>query len=269
MTPDIREINAASVVTVYKKFLEGFKKESEKEDQADKADTHEAAGLFRVGELIKDIKVAMLTVRKTDGSLHSCPMMTLGNKFDRTLWFFTAANSCKSHEVEKDSEVNVSYADPLSNCYVSVSGRAKLVHDPARMADLWIPLAKTWFPQGLEDPNLSLLQVTVERAEYWDTAAGMTVVLFQLAKSLLSGRLFHWHGHGFGHGFGTNHELIELETVANHALPEEKLPENVVELDAKNTNEPAPAKPHGNRGQGPGSPRSGSANKPRAGHKRN
>lgn len=175
--------------------------------------THEAAMLSKLNELIKHIKVAMLTMRMPDGSLHSCPMMTQGKRFDRNLWFFVAASSCKGQEAEKDCPVNVSYADPSASRFVSVSGRAKLVRERSKLQELWTPLAKAWFPKGLDDPELSLMQVSVERAEYWDTPASNTVTLLQLAKLLLTGRTYQ--------GEGATHERIQIEPPRSQAAPKD------------------------------------------------
>ncbi len=189
-----------------KKMVEEFQREPGEGAQ-------EAVMLAKLGELIRNIKVAMLTTRNSDGTLHSYPMMTQGKRFDRNLWFFTSASSHKCLEVENDCSVNVSYADPSANRYVSVSGRARLVREREKLEALWSPLMKAWFPKGIDDPDLSLLQVTIERAEYWDAPAGNAVTLFQLAKSLLTGRPYQ--------GELTTHERIELEPSARSAPPPE------------------------------------------------
>ena len=190
-----------------KKMVEEFQKEAGEGAQ-------EAVMLAKLGELIRNIKVAMLTTRDSDGTLHSYPMMTQGKRFDRNLWFFTSASSHKCLEVENDCGVNVSYADPSANRYVSVSGRARLVREREKLEALWSPLMKAWFPKGIDDPDLSLLQVTIERAEYWDAPAGNAVTLFQLAKSLLTGRPYQ--------GELTAHERIELEPAAKSATTPER-----------------------------------------------
>src|SRR5689334_858328 len=53
----------------------------------------------KLGELIKDIKFAMLTTVEPDGSLHSRPMATQEVEFDGDLWFFTGASTAKVDEV--------------------------------------------------------------------------------------------------------------------------------------------------------------------------
>jgi general stress protein 26 len=55
--------------------------------------------IARIRELIKDIRVAMLTTIAQDGSLHSRPMMTQEAEFDGTLWSLTGQDTAKAGEV--------------------------------------------------------------------------------------------------------------------------------------------------------------------------
>jgi len=151
--------------------------------QADRADA-----ITTLGELIKDIKFAMLTTVEDDGSLRSRPMGTQQAEFDGDLWFFTGAGSAKAGEIQRDRQVNVSYADTDHQRYVSVSGSAQLVRDRAKIEELWNPIFKAWFPNGLDDPDLALLKVTVERAEYWDSPSSKVVQLYGFVKAVATGK---------------------------------------------------------------------------------
>src|SRR5690349_5444959 len=142
----------------------------------------------KIRDLIKGIRFAMLTTVDTDGSLRSRPMATQEAEFDGELWFFTGASSPKVDEVERDHRVNVSYAAPDDNTYVSVSGTARMVRDKAKAKELWNPALKAWFPEGLDDPDLALLRVRVEKAEYWDSPSSKMVQLYGLAKAMLTGK---------------------------------------------------------------------------------
>lgn len=142
----------------------------------------------KLRELIKDIKIAMLTTTEADGTLRSRPMGTQQTEFDGDLWFFTGKSSGKVAEIQHDQHVNVSYADPGDNRYVSVSGRAELIDDKAKEKELWNPFIKAWFPQGLDDPDLTLLKVKVESAEYWDAPSSTMVNLVGFAKAVLTGK---------------------------------------------------------------------------------
>ncbi len=144
----------------------------------------------KLHSLIKDIKFTMMTTAMPDGSLRSRPMATHpdDDKFNGTLWFFTDDHSAKVHELLADTHVNLSYADPAKNDYVSVTGRATLVKDKAKAKELWNPLYKAWFPQGLEDPHLALIRVDVDQAEYWDSPNSKMVQLAGFVKALVTGR---------------------------------------------------------------------------------
>ncbi len=141
----------------------------------------------KLASLIKDIKFAMFTTVHEDGSLHSRPMATQQQEFDGSLWFFTRADSSKVEDARRERHVNVSYASPDDQKYVSVSGIAEIVRDRAKMQELWNPIYKAWFPKGLEDPEIALLRVDVEGAEYWDTPSGKMVQLIGYVKAMVTG----------------------------------------------------------------------------------
>ena len=122
----------------------------------------------RLALMIEGIKVAMLTTISPDGSLRSRPMATLPVEFDGTLWFFTNADSPKVGEVQLEQHVNVSYDDWDDHRYVSISGRATLIQERQKLEESWVPHLLTWFPLGLEDPQLALLKIVAESWEFWD-----------------------------------------------------------------------------------------------------
>ena len=142
----------------------------------------------KLGSLIKDVRICMLTTVDTDGHLHSRPMAAQQVEFDGDLWFLTGKSTCKASEVKYDSHVNVSFADTSDNKYVSVSGRARLLDDRKKIEELWNPLYKAWFPKGLDDPDITLLKIEVTRAEYWDSPNGTVTYLAGLAKALVTGQ---------------------------------------------------------------------------------
>lgn len=150
------------------------------------ATPHKQLEKFR--ELIKDIDVAMLVTETSDGSLRSRPMVTQASDFDGDLWFFTDQNSAKVLEIQADRRVNISYADPRSQKFISVSGVAELSTDREKIKELWNPFAKAWFPAGPDDPRLALLRVHPTMAEYWDSASGWTVTVAGMVKAVTTGK---------------------------------------------------------------------------------
>ncbi len=142
----------------------------------------------KLSKLIHGIKIAMMTTADTDGSLRSRPMATQSKEFDGTLWFFSGKSSHKTAELDADHRVNLSYSDPSSSKYVSVSGTGRLVQDKAKAEEMWNPAYKAWFPKGLEDPDLCLLQVTPTQAEYWDTPGSIIVHAIGFVKAVATGQ---------------------------------------------------------------------------------
>jgi general stress protein 26 len=147
----------------------------------------DAQATAKLAELIKDIRIAMLTTVAPDGALRSRPMATQEESFDGDLWFFTSDDSPKTDEIAQEHQVNLSYADPKQNRYVSISGTGVITRNPVKARELWKPILKAWFPRGLEDPHLALLHVQVEHAEYWDAPSSKMVQLYGLAKAAISG----------------------------------------------------------------------------------
>jgi general stress protein 26 len=80
--------------------------------------------------------------------------------------------------------VSISYSDPDSQTYVSVTGIADVVSDHQKMRELWKPVLKNWFPLELKDPKLALLKISIEKAETWDTSSNKMVCLFEIVRSL-------------------------------------------------------------------------------------
>ena len=150
-------------------------------------DTH-SEDMKHLFDLIKDIKFAMLTTVDDGGSLRSRPMANRqAETFDGALWFFTHASAHKTEEVRREHQVNVSFADPDSQNYVSISGTAELSRDQAKIDELWTPVTKAWFPKGKDDADTALLKITIAKAEFWDAPSGAMAHLIGLAKGAVTG----------------------------------------------------------------------------------
>ena len=148
-----------------------------------------ADDLQKLRELVKDIDFCMLTTVDETGDLHSRPMSSNGD-IDQNgdIWFFTSASSHKVSEIEKLPKVNVSFADPDNQHYISISGTAQLVRDRNKIDELWRPEFKMWFPEGKDDPDVALLRVNLEKAEYWDSPSSTVGFMLSFVSSLVTGK---------------------------------------------------------------------------------
>jgi general stress protein 26 len=137
-------------------------------------------------ELIRGIRVALLTSVDIDGRFHTRPLQTMEVGTDRKLWFFTAWGSPKVRELHEDVRVSVAYADPAKHAYVAITGAAALLHDPLKAKELWSIEQRAYYPDGPADARLALLRVDIEQAEYW-LAPGPVSYLVAAARAALTG----------------------------------------------------------------------------------
>lgn len=152
---------------------------------------NESNDIEKLAKIIKSVNIAMLTTAMPDGSLRSRPMATQKAQFDgRELWFFTDLDAAKVEEIAAEHHVNVSYADPDKQRYASVSGMATLVRDRAKAKELWSPGVKAWFPGGVDDPNLAMLRVRVQYAEFWEAPPSKVVQAVGFVKAITTGKRY-------------------------------------------------------------------------------
>jgi general stress protein 26 len=153
--------------------------------------THDpSADRERLWELIKDIRFAMLTTRHGNGHLHSRPMTTQNGRIDEddSLWFFMSRSSETVKDLAAEPGVNVAYANPDDDSYVSVSGEGSVVEDAARKHALWNKTTEAWFPKGVDDPDLALVQVRITHADFWDVKSNKMTQLYKMAKAAVTGK---------------------------------------------------------------------------------
>ena len=145
-----------------------------------------AEALARVAELVEDIDFAMLTTIDGDGNLVSRPMSTRQMDSAGDIWFFTAEDTEKVDEAQQHPDVGLSYCDAKGMRYVSVAGTATVVHDRAKMEELYSASLEIWFADGLETPGIALLRVTPTVTEFWEPAKGKIAMAAGALKSLVT-----------------------------------------------------------------------------------
>jgi len=146
-------------------------------------DRSEAIG--KIAALIHGTKIAMLTTRSGQ-RLHSRPMATQKADFEGDVWFLSREESEKIDEIAHGAMVNLTYVNSDTHAYVSLSGRAELTGDRTKIEELWRPMHYAWFPLGKDDPEITVIRVTVEDAEYWEAPGNALVRSYQLLKAVVT-----------------------------------------------------------------------------------
>ena len=137
-------------------------------------------------DLLKDFDTAMLVTQSADGHMHSRPMAIAELRPDSDAYFVTSIDSPKVAEIEANPSVTLTFQS--SKQYASLSGRAAIVRDQALIDRLFKEAWKVWFPQGKNDPSISMLKFNAQHGEYWDNAGAQGLKFaFEAAKAYVKG----------------------------------------------------------------------------------
>ena len=139
-------------------------------------------------DLIKDTRFCMLSHRHADGSLHSHPLTTQNKALDEgsSLYFFVSRKSEVGTRLRQDGNVNLSYANPKDDTWVSITGTATIVEDAQKKKDLFGVIDKAWF-DGPQDPDLELVEVRIDEAEYWNVKENKLLQLLKMGTAAATG----------------------------------------------------------------------------------
>lgn len=129
----------------------------------------------KVAELVKGIRICMMATAGTDGSIDARPMALQNTPFNGTLWFLTRTSSEKVEEVQQDRHVTLTFADPGDAKYISLKGRASVSQDRTKIHELWNDMYKAWFPDGPDDPEITVLKVETTEGDYWEASSSRLV----------------------------------------------------------------------------------------------
>lgn len=156
--------------------------------------SQKTAELTKLGELIEDMSVAMLTTfNDAEGMLMSRPMSPIEMCEQGAIWFLTDPNSNKVKHLQV---MNLGFSNESDSVYVSMSGHGEIVENRARIESLWTPFARPWFPDGVESSNLALLKFVPRTAEYWDSTHSKMVRMLAMAASVIAAKPIGMGEHG-------------------------------------------------------------------------
>lgn len=149
------------------------------------SNTENQAGVAKVAEIVKDVRIAMLTTIDDDGHLVSRPMAVQQVAFDGDLWFVSDGDARKVHQIQHGARTNVSFAS--NGAWLSIAGDAQVVHDRQKLDELWNPALDAWFPDGPDTADIALVKIHADTAEYWDAPGSKVTTLISYVKAKVKG----------------------------------------------------------------------------------
>lgn len=147
-----------------------------------------AEAVAKIKELATGADMCMFTTSLSKLPLTARPMSTVDVDEEGNIWFISMRSSDKNAEIEKDARVQLFYASRNANEYLSVYGEAEIVIDKEMFREKWVPEAKAWMEDGVDDPEMSLIKVRPLDSYYWDTKHNKFVALFKMATAIITGK---------------------------------------------------------------------------------
>lgn len=139
----------------------------------------------KVVSIMQDDRFCMLTSVSSEGRLHAHPMTPQEVTEDGDVWFFIDRTSEQATNISAEKRVNLAFSD--GSTWLSVAGHGRILRDEAKISELWNSMVEAWFPDGQDSPDLALLHVEADSAEYWDTPGGRIASALAFAKTKLTG----------------------------------------------------------------------------------
>lgn len=145
-------------------------------------------GIDKLRELVKSADICMFATNLGGQPISARPMSTQNADDEGALWFFSQASSNKNAEIAIDNRVQLFYSNIGSSEYLSVSGNATILKDEQKAKELWTVWVKTWFTEGPDDPELTIIKVEPEEVYYWDTKHHKMVSMLKIMAGAISGK---------------------------------------------------------------------------------
>lgn len=144
----------------------------------------------KIGELLKGFPIAFM-VTISNGDVTARPLGVVGGigdgAFEGTLWFITDKRSRKVTAIESGATTTLLFQNDKAGDYLQLTGRATVVEDRAKLEELYTALQRTWFPKGLDDPDITLLRFEADGGCFWDSHDSYLRLAVAFARSIVTG----------------------------------------------------------------------------------
>ncbi len=124
----------------------------------------------------------------TDNRLRVRPMSVQETDEQGNFWFLSASDSYKNQELQVNPKVHLLFQGSAHSDFLSVHGVATISTDKKRIKELWNPILKTWFTDGVDDRRITVIKVEAREGYYWDNKHGNTVAFMKMAVGAAIGK---------------------------------------------------------------------------------
>jgi general stress protein 26 len=128
------------------------------------------------------------TAIASDQPLNTRPMSVQKVDEDGNFYFLSASDSHKNEEIRTDENVQMLFQGSAHSDFLSIYGKATITKDKGLIKELWEPLLKTWFTEGIDDPRITAIVVETKEGYYWDNKHGDAIAFAKMSLGALMGK---------------------------------------------------------------------------------
>ena len=133
----------------------------------------------KLWKAIQHHKTGMLGV--TGDTHHFQPMTAFAEPETNTIWFFSPAHSDLVDAADGGADAMFHFQS--REVYACLDGRLSIDTDRARIDKFWNASVAAWYPEGKDDPNLTLLRLDSSDAAVWLIDGGLVKYVLEVVKA--------------------------------------------------------------------------------------
>ncbi len=166
--------------------MDSINKQQEEKNHEDLAGTK--AGK-KIKELVDSSSTCFFCTHITTGKpLTTRPMSVQKVGGAGNFWFLSVDDSHKNAEIQDDNKVQLLFQGSEYSDFLSIYGVATQSKDKQLIEELWEPILKTWFTEGINDLRITVIKVETQEGYYWDNKHGNAVAFIKMAAGAIMGK---------------------------------------------------------------------------------
>lgn len=137
----------------------------------------------RLWKEIKDEQTGMLGLVGGEPQ-HFQPMTAFAEPETGEIWFFTFKDTDLAEQTAQGGRAM--FVFQARKLWACIGGRLSQQHDRTRMDRYWNPVVAAWYPDGREDPHLTLLRFDPDHGRVWVSDKGALGFGYEILKANLT-----------------------------------------------------------------------------------
>jgi len=152
-------------------------------------DLQGAEATKKIKELVDSAKTCFFCTSIQAGKPFATRPMSVQKLDDEgNFWFLSANDSHKNSELQADQHVQLLFQGSAHSDFLNIYGVATVSEDKEKIKELWEPILKTWFTEGVDDPRISVIKVDPSEGYYWDNKHGNAIAFVKMLAGAALGK---------------------------------------------------------------------------------